>query len=357
MAQTVYPDLQIREGDQLVTYSKEGLKVMRKFFVTSADQSDPTGTLYAILVSGAAVPTGFDLPLRGSPHPSINITNAWSTYMTFDTALCADIITIKAVTSSQAVVEVEYQVFNAVLQEVSDPDGTVSDQAPALLTIASSVQQSQTQQDAAGNIIQIPYSSRASGPDGGPQYNISPYQGAKPIDVLAPTPGPPFSPGSPSYKITAPMQVPNTIYRFQRRESIARNPDGFVGLVNSTQWTINNAIYDPFQILCTRIESVTEDNGLSWIVTYEFQVGVLSPTPDEAQFVEPAAESATNMVSPWLVASYYTLPNGYYAKLKTPNASPSAPKVIQQGAIPYDAQPWFFQPYDQIDFNAALSLN
>lgn len=366
-----YPDIQITEGDELVTYSKEGLKVKRQFTVDFADNAIPSKTLYTIMQSGSEAPGAMDLPVRGAPHPTITIPSDWATFMFLDTganvtALCADVVTVKGLTSTQANIEVEYAILNAMTQE-PHLNGVETDLSPALLTMASSVAATPIATDIVGNPLAIPYQA-SEGVAG--HFKLTVIPGQQPIPFTASLydfgSGGGFVPGTPNIKVTATAQRPATLFRFQRREAQPQNPQQWVGLINSSNWVINGVTYDPYVLLCTRIENETMDNGITYVVTYEFQLALESPTPkscplsgsgetaEAAQFVPigtPASqESKPGFVSSWMMGAYYVLPSGYGLDTSTPA------NQVQPGQAPPDSQPFIFQIYGSVDFNAVLEL-
>src|ERR1700683_4718214 len=116
MSQIPYPDIAVTEGDAFVTYSKEGFKVKRVFKVSSLDNSNPTSTLYTAITNGSLNPGSplVDIPIRMTPHPTIVIESEWAEYyassdiIAANNCFMADVISIKQISSTQAVVEVEY---------------------------------------------------------------------------------------------------------------------------------------------------------------------------------------------------------------------------------------------------------
>ena len=145
----IYPDIQIEVGDQTFDYTKEGPKCKRKFIINNIDMSDPSSTLQNLYASIASdTPGPMDLPSRGSQHPTITYTSPWDS----TNAFCADNINIKAITSTQAEVEVDYCIFNGEIQE---PDSD----SLALLICSASVQTIQTSVDNYGNTLIVPYVS------------------------------------------------------------------------------------------------------------------------------------------------------------------------------------------------------
>ena len=346
MAQKDYPDIQVTRGDAKTTWDLRGFRAYRKFKVTAADMTDPTMTLYSIITAHSNDPVSplSDIPSRMTPHPTIQIPSDWSNYYlnngTFaaDNCFCADVITIDAISSTQAEVTVEYAVLNAMTQEPSDAGGNGGDLAPALLQMGSSVQTSKVAQDAFGQPIVVPYIA-----DGAVDYQI--YPAGTGFDATT----------DPSIKITADVQFPLQSFRFQRRETQPRpnstDAIDYPGFINSTAWIIAGKSYPQHTILCTRMESTTEDNGLSWIVTYEFLYKDYIEVPVGTSFVSPSVNQGTTMsplASPWDLIAYYAIPSGI--------GQDSGGNTIAQNMMPDDAVPSVFALYDDVDFNGFLML-
>lgn len=339
----IYPDIQISEGDQLLSNSREGLKCKRFFKIDKADNSDPQGTLYAILGSGTLTPGADGLPARMAPHPSIVRSNPWSQYMAtvaglfeVDNAFCADVINVKGLSSTQASVEVEYAILNAMTQEASE----AGDSAPALVQIGSSVQSAKVALDIAGQPLDVPY-LKTGGAAG--DYKIIP-SGSVSGDSIP----------DPHIKITTERQFPSTLIRFIRRERKPRSPAGLVGFVNNgNPWSIAE-INPEFDIdegtmLCTRIENQSDDGALSYVVTYEFAYAPLLDVPSGSIYVSPAA-AISGKASPWQLNAYYVLPSGI-------GVDSGGALAFGQNATPPDAVPSVFQIYGQYDFNTNLALS
>ena len=357
----LYPDIQIEEGEQTVNYSKEGVKARRTFKLNGANNNTPSSTLYDVLfILGQQNPSPFDIPLRGSPHPTITIPSDWNSKNSF----CADNFRIKAITSTQVMLEVDYSILNGMTQEPTT-DKT-SDNALALLTIASSVQTVETSTDIAGNSLIVPYASPLP-----VLYNIYSQgnTGSQFVPSTTSTWNPTFIPGSPSSKVTAQIQIPNMLLRFQRREKQPRNPNGYVGYVNSSgsgwnlaPWSIGTL--SDQTALCTRIENITLDDGITYIVTYEFQIGQLQSIPTStnpvypAQFAKPAT-SINGKLSPWQAVGFYTVSGvgGEVAFTGPPVGGGPSQLLVQQGQIPPDAVPTIFQIYPTVDFSLSTTLS
>ncbi len=371
---TTYPDIQVTEGDQTFEYSKEGPKCRRTFILDNCDMSIPTSTLWNVVFNVAQeYPDEMQLPMRGAPHPSIFFPNNWNT----TNAFCADVIQCKAITSTQARVTVDYQMMNGLTQEANADN----DSALALLIISSSVQTIETSTDIAGNVMVVPYCSGGTGAGGGTnsynittQANVNGVLQAVNISPSATSLGPPFRPGQPNTRVTASIQVPTVLLRFQRRETQPRN-NQYVGYVNSSYWDLSDpwpsiGVINAQCALCTRIENTTLDESQSYCVTYEFQVGQLayppqpyggSGTATSAEYVPPASSVlatvgpyiGTSCMSPWQALAWYTINNGSGA----PNESaPEGSTYLSGGQIPPDANPFVFQMYQTCDFSSVLNL-
>lgn len=369
----LFPDIQVQEGDATVTYSKEGIKATRTFKVLGLDMSVPTYTVAQCIFSvndpdnpGIAEDSDAPdvLPCRGAEHPSIETHNEWSGDSA--SAFCADVLTAKAISSNQVEVIVEYNTLNAITQEPSDEGDT----ANALLTIAGSVHSVATAVDVNGQPLTVPYIApfgTAQGPNPSAQggnYNIYPQGFSNGFDNIpvqqTDTYFEPFIPGTPNVNTTATIQFPTALYRFQRREQQPRDPANYVGYTNSGSWEILGHTLWEETMLCTRIENETQDNGVSWIVTYEFQYSELvpvGPSGTDTAFVTPAAMNNTvaGYMSPWYYGAYYVLGSGIGTG---PNANGQYiyTQAIQPGAIPPDALPVVFAVYGTQDFNGDLQL-
>jgi hypothetical protein len=144
--------------------------------------------------------------------------------------------------------------------------------------------------------------------------------------------------------------------RFQRRETFPRDPVPYVGKVNLETWIIMDGVWlDPQTALCTRVESETQDGGLSYLVTFEFQVKGLVNYPNGSYLVYPvygignAGPGGAAQISPWTVGAYYTLSVGE-GRGPTNVISTKNVRAILPGEAPPDASPFFFQIYEAIDF-------
>ena len=376
MATNVFPDIQVTEGDQTFDYSKEGPKCRRTFILDNCDMIQPCSTLEQLIFNFATdSPTEFDLPARGSPHPTIAFPAPWNTTNSF----CADVLSARAITSNQAKVTVDYQIMNGLTQEA--PDDGSADANLALLIVSSSVQTIQTSVDVAGNALIVPYCSGGTGTGGGTNAydistsaNINGIFNAVTIKATPTSLGHPFIPGQPNNRVTASIQVPTVLLRFQRRESKPRN-NLYVGYVNSTTWDLSApwpsiGVIDEQCALCTRIENTTLDEGQTYCVTYEFQVGQLALPPQPytagastaAEYVPPAAPIlattgkyiGVNCMSPWQAIAWYVI-SGAGTSTAT-NPATGTNDYLSGGQIPPDANPFIFQIYNDCDFSSVLSL-
>jgi hypothetical protein len=377
----VYPDIQVTEGDATFTYSKEGPKALRTFVLTNLDTAANGGTtappsllwntVFNVAVSN---PGAFDLPKRGSPHPTIVISAPWNTTNSF----CADVIEAKAIDSINAKVTVSYQIMNGATQEPS----ASGDVALALLTTASSVQQQVTSVDNDGNALVAPYvsatdpmSQKYSTSTSTPStqmYTIYPSGqiGLQPITASATLGNSgPFLPGLPNSRCVANIQVPTTLLRFVRRERTPTSPFGLVGFLNANGgngWSIPQISATPLDdltCLCTRIENTTITEGQDYLVTYEFQYAPLQIAPTapgyEGQIYAGEAapivkEDGNNYVSPWAAIGYYQVTG--IGQSKVPGGASSQYLQVQNGQIPSDAVPTIFSIYGAYNFQSGLNL-
>lgn len=372
--QITYADLAINESDHVLLYGLHGFKLKRQFVINWVSNVNPASTLYNAYLSGSmspsAIPTdGSDpddtqLPLRGSPHPTIVITNNWSDYLASveegdSNAFRADTFTLHAISSTQVRVDVEYSVMDGSTQEAS---GT-NDSAPGALSIASSVQTTQTANDINGNPIAYPYESNNPEASGYPTPLFTISQNGTNIPFVRSTypsgsPGDPFVPGTPSNKSVATVQRPTATIRFSRRETVSRNL-GVIGLVNSMPWEVAGFNYPAQTVVGTRCENKSYDNQVSFMVDYEFQYAPLQPIPkvggeDVAVFIPPATTTTDPELpdsplysSPWQVGGYYVIQAGIGT-----NSTATPAQVLPAGQTPPDCAPFIFQVYGLVDFNA-----
>ena len=308
-------------------YSQEGLKTRIRFLVTEDAATGPygTGTLYSAIGDAIGInPNG--LPNRGETHPYFNGEDGLP-------LLQADVIHSEAVDETTLVVDVDYAVLNGVTQEPSD----AGDTAAALLTVASSLQSYQAIVDYDGNPINVQY-LKSGGTAGGLTINL-PSGTAMTGTVARPA------------KINA--QNPFMILRFQRREQQKRDGSGLVGLYNGETFDAGDfGTFPPLTLLMTRVENVTRDEGVSWIVTYEmaFQYTITEPSGG-VHYQSPAIHSSAGEMSAWDAGLYYVLPSSY--------SSTAAGGVTAVGPdmTPSDAIPTIFAVYGQdAGAFAALSL-
>ena len=359
-----YPDIRVTEGDQTMSYSKEGWKARRTFILDNVSMSSPSSTLFDMLQGAYDEPSAMQLPYRGSPHPTIKPFSANNAYGIW---FGADVVTARAKTSTQAEVWVDYAILNGMTQEPGPinngpEDGLGGDNAIALLTAGSSVQTKQTSEDAAGNTLIVPYAASIvpSLSIGAYTISVNGINGAPTQTSGVISGSGSFTPGFPNIKTTASIQVPNQLLRFQRREQKPHSPLGLVGYVNSADWTIPQLgeTIPAGCALMTRMENSTLDEGSSAIVLYEFQVAELQDIPSAitgslAAFVHPATYSSGGGMSPWYAVAYYVVPGtGSYATGTPPAGQPS---TLIAGSIPPDALPFVFQIYPTFDFTVASS--
>jgi hypothetical protein len=311
---TVYEETDA-ENNQL-SYSKEGFKCRRCFIIGDlAITGTGNGTIWdAMWLSG--------IPTRGTPHPYINSTT-WAAYfaspppaaLPAGLEFAADVITVTPIDSQNMKVTVEYAMLNGATQEPT----TENDTNPALLQVASSVQNIHTNIDYFGSKLVATY-----GPDV-PLYDVYDSQGNGPLVA-------------PASMCTAAKQVPSTIFRFLRRQTEAYPPDVIQCCINSAAWTILGHEYAPHELLCTRVENETEDGGFSYVVTYEFQARK-----------SLAANGNDPAIPGWDVGMFYSIQDGYAV---ASGAGAAGQRKFSTGQIPEDADANVFQIYDEADFTA-----
>jgi len=324
---TVVADIKIKEGGQTLRYSKEGWKARRVFLVQNAEQLPGSGKGYGTAYNAYL---NADIPGRGDNHPYLDGTDDTPQIM-------ADEFEINAKDPANIEITVDYAHLNGLTQEVTADDPGTSN--VALLTIASSLQSYQRATDVAGNPLNVPYC--IAGPAAG-QVTINP-DGATPMPTSSPFP---------SINSKAQAQIPTMILRFQRRELNQRDPTGLVGYYNTSDWTISQlggAVAEKNSALCTRVENVTQDGGVTWIVTYEFQIAMHTALA-ACLFQSPAASvTGSSTVSGWDVGLYYVLPSGTgtlaSAGSGVYSGSAAGATVLQAGGVPKDAIPTIFAVY------------
>ena len=327
MAIVVIPDYR---STSKVGYSKEGLTAHRVFRVTGL--ADTTG--YDVVPIALSQP---GVPARGDEHPYYNGEDDV-------TEIMADVIEATNVDRDGGIVDIEidYKHLNAMTQEPSD-DGDV---AAALLTMASTLQTIQRATDVAGNAMRVYYTADTLVPTGAPACIIYNQQGQPvPNQIGA---------NAPFVNAKAATQQAGTILRFMRREQQMRNGLGYVGFYNDVDWPIaqiGGGNMTQFGALCTRIENVTQDEGISWIVTYEFQIAQsVNLGAGTFNLQTPAASPAgfTDLISGWDMVAYYVIPSGFNAN--NPTSTPENALYASSGQIPLDAKPTVFAVYGQAHF-------
>jgi hypothetical protein len=306
------------DNNQL-TYSREGYKCRRCFVIEGVTIVPTPGTDGSGTIWDALYKSG--IPTRGTPHPYINSTT-WNTY--FGVALpaglefAADVITLTPIDSQAFKAVIEYAMLSGATQEPT----LANNSKPGKLIPASSIQQINTNIDWQGTKLFASYAPIS------PQYDVYDSNGNGPLT-------------SPQSMCTAAKQIPLPVYRFVRRETGPRSPYGLQCYINSAAWTLVGHSYAAHELLCTRVESETEDEAFSYVVTYEFQARDTVP----AQGSDPA-------IPGWDVGMFYTIQNGFAV---AHGGGISAQQLFAQGQIPGDAGAWVFQIYGATNF-AGLNL-
>jgi hypothetical protein len=309
-APVTYQNIQSEEGP--LVYSKEGWKTKITFIVDKNAIEGPngSGTLYNSWATNDA------LPARGDDHPYLDGTGGIP-------HLQADVLTITPFSSTQIKLVVEYAVLSGLTQEPS----LENDTKPGLLTLASSCQSTKTSVDYEGSPLTCPLTPGV--------FNVYGDGSSTPI-------------GNPVSLAVADKQEPSTLLRFQRRETAPVEAGVWIGFTNTSTWTVGGYTYPAESLLCTRIESETQDEGISWVNTYEFQYA--KPTP--------ALDDGTPAIPGWRAGCYYQVQNGHAALVSDPTKW-----VAQAGQIPaalidgnyVTALPEVFQIYGSAPF-AELGL-
>src|SRR5258708_23369905 len=208
---TLYAD--ISEQPPTYTWDARGFSATRTFKLDNVNVGTPPTVIASIL--------GYPgLPLRGDPHPG-------------DPNIQADSISIEAITSTQFKATVSYRRLSAATGEPSTT-------AIPLPSLGSTVQEGETIVDAFGSPLNVAYL---------PQGDTTQTVQVQPA--------------------IATVQRPNAMIRFTRREP---SPGfdittGYTGYTNASPF-LGAA---PNTMLCTRIESNSQDDGYSWMAEYEFQ--------------------------------------------------------------------------------------
>jgi len=343
----VYPDVCVTEGDAVVSYSQEGWKCKRTFKVTGLDPDGSALLLDVFLANG--------IPARGEEHPDIIVSTPYIDGNAFQ----ADIITAKAISSTQAIVEVDYAVLSPLTWEALDSHNN----SMAYCTVASSVHAAAREVDCAGQTLAAVYQNLPATPN---IYQINDSTG-RPIKAVASNFGP-FSPGMPNIKYKGNIHIPCSLITFQRRETIIRKDViSYVGTVNRNSMTIAGTTYQPQSLLMSRIESESRDGGYSYIMTYQLQVAggsnsgypgldVLpnSGLPNQAIRVDADGESVSSgcpsgYVSGWGLGCYYVISAGSAVYASGPNNGQSA---IGISGIPDDTSMFLFKVYASRDFTS-----
>jgi hypothetical protein len=266
-----------------------GWMATRTFMFDGCDNSDPTSTVYTLLVDDSICPQ------YGDDHPSV--------VDDFGNPLQVCDVHGEAKSPTQIHVVVKYKQMSAIDQDASTPNNT----NPCLLTVSSSMVEMETSIDGYGNKVQ------ASWQPGVGTYDIQDSQGN--IVVQNGVAGPAISDG------TIRKQFPCMMLRYSRRETV--NPvakQQYIGIMNSGNFDVlgDGSVLLPTNcVLCTRIDGPTNDGGRSWIVDHEFQYRPNSP------------DGQGGVLPGWRAGLFYTVPTG----LKVVNAGTSV-AVAGAGDIP-----------------------
>lgn len=172
-----------------------------------------------------------EIPQFGQPHstiPDIQVTSRSAAGI--DNGLMAVEITYARPSFSQAIV----------------PSGGGESASDALISIGAALSSVESNFDIKKNPLIVTFTGTVQDDEGNETEVVSEEQIA-----------------------TASVQIPQTVLQFSRRERShpARKSQEFVGTVNFT----HVGIWGTGTLLCTRIDGVSNDNGLSFDVSYEFQ--------------------------------------------------------------------------------------
>jgi hypothetical protein len=132
-----------------------------------------------------------------------------------------------------------------VVYRTPEPGEKLAGEGEGVVSLSTTVQTAETQFDAYFDPIRVTYTGESIDEDG----NL----------VTTTT----------TQTATVSIQEPSTVLRITRRESTPRFEEAiaYVGKVNSRFWSRGL----PRQWLCTGITADTDDDGATYIVTYEFQ--------------------------------------------------------------------------------------
>lgn len=203
------------------TYTKDanGITVTRRFLVDGVPPDQKRGMYLAV--------TQPSIPNRGDYHPAFP-------------ALRADTISATPANSNtQFWVNVTYKSMN---YQNLPPDAT----QPAQVSVGGVVQSVQTSYDVNGNLMALSFDYASKDANGNPTVTTLPQTG------------------------TVSIQVPCFSIKYSRKEtgSPLNVAAVFSGRINSVSF----AGQDAGQWLCTHIEGVSKDGGLTYDVSYDFQL-------------------------------------------------------------------------------------
>ncbi len=205
------------------TATREGVQLTRMFQVMGLEGSNSAAkTVQALYYSG--------VPRPGEPHPDLTDVSATNVSVDFQGP-------------TMARVTVQYA------QDKAKEKAPNSD--PAQVSVGATLQTTVTTNDSEGKTVFVNF-TRPSVPAG---------PGGTPAEVAAveydPQPG------------EVQIQVPCVVLRYTRKElgSPQKKAMEYVGTVNEFTF----AGQDERKWLCTRIDGVSNDNGKSYVVDYEFQ--------------------------------------------------------------------------------------
>lgn len=208
----------LKEGS--LTLNSEGAETTRTFQVNELTGAGHAKTYAACMSPG--------IPRRGDPHPSIPFI--------FATTVVGEI------NGAGVSVKVTYSTPTAAEKE---PDET---ELPTI-QVGSTLQESTTSKDKDNKLIKVPFRYTPVDEDG----NLGEQITEEFVPVLS-------------------VQVPQSSLEYQRRErnSPILKAIKYVGAVNQLQM----GIYAARTLLCTGIEGQSSDGGITYSVSYRFQINL-----------------------------------------------------------------------------------
>ena len=273
-------DKYILQGSTLAV-DQSGISAVLVFLVSSLSGDKPNLPYLAYQES--------EIPKRGDPHPTIP-------------NLQADTVAVAMNDANKALITVTYRQLSGFKLNINDTE-------PCQIEIGSSVVEIETPFDVNGEEILLTHTA----------YDVSPGVAATATAAAIPA-------GSPIPRIIGPQQgkikkqVPILSARFSRRERSAPLEKSleYTGTVNGGTFLGGAAR----TWLCRAINGVSDDGGLSYRVSYEFQYSserygwdaiaiATDPTKNNEPVVKPIWDKGIKRVYTYLQKSFENLNLGY----------------------------------------------